>query len=317
MGLTFLNPYYLWFLLLIPLFYYTYRKLISKRKLAAMKFSNLGLIKAAGGGRRSGWRKHIMFYLSMFALLFLIISLADPHIPLKRTKQGVNVVLALDVSGSMQATDYSPNRLEAAKSSAEILLKSLNPKDHAGIVIFETGATTSAYISPFKDKVISKLKGISPREGRTAIGDGLSLAVDMAISIPNKKKVVILLSDGVSNAGVISPQEAVQFAKTNDIQVYAIGMGSDEPTVLGYDWYGRPQYAELDEATLKYIAEQTGGEYFKSVDKNTLDQIYGGLSEKLKREKEPTSIKDFFIFLSLIIIGIEFYIQYGKYRVIQ
>jgi Ca-activated chloride channel family protein len=313
MGLTFLNPAWLWGLLVIPLLYYLHTLAVKEKKKAAMKFSSLGIIKEAS--RKVGKKQQFLFYISLIAIALLLIGLADPHLPLKKTKEGVNVVLVIDVSGSMQAQDYKPTRLEAAKKSAEILLKDLKPKDHAGIVIFESGATTAAYLSPFKDKVIEKLRGISPKEGRTALGDGLSLGVDMATSIPNKKKVIILLSDGVNNAGVIPPEEAIRFAKNSKIQVFTIGMGSTEPVLLGYQ-FGQPVYAQLDEETLKRIASETKGEYFKSVDENTLEEIYKKLSKKIKREKENVSIKDLFLVLTILLLLFELYSRYGKRRVL-
>jgi len=313
----FSTPWVLIFLVFIPVLYYLYRRVIQKKKKDAIKFSNIGFIKSALGDKKKVRRDELMFYLALLVIVLMIIGFADPHIPLKQAKKGVNVVLVLDVSGSMQAKDYKPTRLEAAKRSAEILLRSLKEKDHAGIVIFESGATTAAYLSPYKDKVIEKLRSISPKQGKTAIGDGLSLGIDMATSIPNKKKVVILLSDGVNNAGVISPQEAIEFAKVNNIQVYTIGLGSDEKVVLGYDWFGNPQYAELDEATLKAIAKQTGGRYFKSVNDKTLDEIYKNISKDIKREEEETNIKDWFFFAALITFLIYLYLMYGKRRVIQ
>ncbi len=315
--LTFLNPFILLFLLAVPIIYYYYLHSLKKKRLAAMKFSNLGFIKSAMKNRKNKWRINILFYLTIAAIILMIVGFADPNIPLKQAKEGVNVVLAIDVSGSMQANDYKPTRLEAAKESSELLMDSLNSKDNIGIVIFESGATTAAYLSPFKDRVKEKLKSIQHKEGATAIGDGLALAIDMASSVPNKKKIVILLSDGVNNAGVISPAEAVIFAKTNKIQVYTIGLGSSEPVVLGYDWFGRPQYAELDEATLKAIAVETSGEYFKSVDVKTLEKIYKTISEDIVREKEPVSIKNYFFIAALILLIFEIYIRYGKYRIIQ
>lgn len=312
----FSSSWVLIFLAFIPILYYFYKKIIQKKKKDAIKFSNIGFIKSALGDKKKSKRNELMFYLSLLVLVFMIIGFSNPHIPLKQTKEGVNVVLVLDDSGSMQADDYKPTRLEAAKSSAEILLKSLKEKDHTGIVIFESGATTAAYLSPYKDKVIEKLKDIQQKEGKTAIGDGLSLGIDMATSIPNKKKVVILLSDGVNNAGVISPQEAIEFAKTNNIQVYTIGLGSEGKVVLDYDWFGNPQYAELDEAILQAIAEQTGGKYFKSVDDKTLDEIYKNISHDIKREKEETNIKDWFFLAALIIFLIYLYLRYGR-RIIQ
>ncbi|RLI90860.1 MAG: aerotolerance regulator BatA, partial [Candidatus Altiarchaeales archaeon] len=193
----------------------------------------------------------------------------------------------------------------------------LKEKDCAGIVIFESGATTAAYLSPYKDKVIEKLRSIKPKQGKTAIGDGLALGIDMATSIPNKKKVVVLLSDGVNNAGIISPEEAIEFAKTNKIQVYTIGLGSEEKVVLGYDWFGNPQYAELDEATLRKIARETGGKYFRSVNDKTLDEIYRNISQDIKREEEETNIKDWFFFAALITFLIYLYLRYGGKMVIQ
>jgi len=313
----FTSPLILVFLLILPICYYAYYQIKKKKKNEAIKFSNLSFIKSVLGDKKKSKRNDVLFYLTLGAIGLMIIGFAIPHIPLKQTKEGVNAVLVLDVSGSMQAEDYHPNRLEAAKNSAEILLKSLKEKDPSGIVIFETGATTAAYLSPYKDKVIEKLRDIQIKEGATAIGDGLSLGIDMATSIPNKKKVVILLSDGVNNAGVISPDEAIQFAKQNKIQVHTIGMGSEEPVVLGYDWFGRPQYAELDEDTLKKIAAETGGQYFKSVDSKTLDEIYKNIGQEIKREKEETNIKEWFFLTALVLLLIELSLRYGGKRVIQ
>ena len=311
------SPYILTFLLIIPLIYHLHKKARIQKKKEAIKFSNLAFIKSALGDTKKSKRDVHLFYLSLVAIGLMIIGFANPHIPQEQTKEGVNVVLVMDVSGSMQAQDYTPSRLEAAKSSAEILINSLKSKDYVGIVTFESGATTAAYLSPDKENVIEKLRNIAPKEGSTAIGDGLSLGIDMASSIPNKKKVIILLSDGVNNAGYISPDEAIKYAKANNIQVYTIGMGSNSKVLLGYDWFGNPQYAELDEATLQAIANDTGGKYFKSVDDKTLDEIYRNISENIKREKEETNIKDWFFFAALLALLIQIYYRYGKGRILQ
>jgi len=311
----FSEPARLLLLLAIPVIYYAYMIHQREKRAAALKFSNLSIIKEASD-KKTSIRRNLPFYILLIAIVFLMLGLADPHIPLKQAKEGVNVVLVIDDSGSMQATDYTPTRLEAAKRSAAILVRNLDPKDNVGIVVFESGATTAAYLTPYKDKALEKLKAIEPREGKTAIGDGLALAIDMATSIPNKKKVVILLSDGVNNAGVVSPAEAVQFAKTENIQVNTIGMGSNEPVVLGYDFFGRPQYAELDEATLRSIATETGGRYYKSVDDETLDEIYSGISQKIERVREETSIKDWFFGAALVVLLVYLYVIYGRYRIV-
>jgi len=304
-------------LALLPLLLFVYifiRCMLKRKRRDALKFSSVYGLKVVSKGVRK--RDMIFTALILLSLLFVIIALADPHIPLAQEKEGVNVVLAIDSSGSMQAKDYKPSRFEAAKNAAKILINSLQPKDYVGIVIFESGATTAAYLTPYKERVIEKLNSLQPKEGRTAIGDGLSLAVDMATSIPNRKRIVILLSDGVNNAGVVSPEEAIQFAKTEGVQVYTVGMGSEERVVIGYDWLGRPQYAELDEALLKKIAQQTNGRYFKSVNERTLSEIYATISQNIKREKELVSIKDWFIILALVTLLIEIYLRYGRYRVI-
>ncbi len=313
----FTNSWGLIFLLIIPLLLFAYKKIIQKKKKEAIKFSNISFIKSALGDKKKLKRNDLLFYISLLVLTLMLVGFADPHIPLKQTKEGVNVVLVLDVSGSMQATDYSPNRLEAAKRSAEILIESLKEKDGIGIVTFQSGATTAAYLSPYKERVLQKLRDINLKEGQTAIGDGLALGIDMAVSIPNKKKVIILLSDGVNNAGVISPKEAIEFAKDSNIQVHTIGMGSTGQVILGYDWFGNPQYAELDEATLKEIAQKTGGEYFKSVDDETLDKIYKNISQNIDREKEETSIKDYLFLAALLTFLIYLYLRYGKGRILQ
>ncbi len=319
MGPCFEHPEVLLLLLLIPLLCYLYRLYWRKRKEAALKFSALSIVREAeakAGNRYHGFRAHLPFILLILTLLLISIAVADPMIPLKRAKQGVNVVLAIDDSGSMQATDYSPTRLEAAKHAAETLIRSLKPKDNVGIVAFESSATTVCYLTPFKDRAIEKLSTIEPHSGGTAIGEGLKLAVEMAASIPNMKRVVILLSDGVNNAGAVTPAEAIKFARAESVQVYTIGLGSNKPVLIGYDLFGNPQYAELDEETLQRIATETGGEYFKSVDENTLSEIYARLGENIKREWEETSIKDWFVIASFIVVLVDIYIIYGRYRVV-
>ena len=119
------------------------------------------------------------------------------------------------------------------------------------------------------------------------------------------------------NAGVISPNEAIEFAKANVIQVYTIGLGSETPTMIGRDAFGRPAYAELDENTLKAIAKQTGGTYFKSIDKGTLDEIYETIGKDIEREKEEVYIKEWFFASALALLLAQIYLRYGKGKIIQ
>ncbi|MDD4138112.1 MAG: VWA domain-containing protein, partial [Methanoregula sp.] len=213
----FYNPVWLTGLLLIPVLAVLYWLVVRRKKQEALVFSNVGFAKSALGNRQKSRRVHVLFVIALAATALLFLGLADPHIALDQAKEGVNVVLAIDDSGSMQASDYLPTRLEAAKSAADMLIRNLEPADNAGIVIFESGATTAAYLSPDKDRVRQKLAAVTPKPGQTAIGDGLALAIDMARSVPNKKSVVILLSDGVNNTGMLTVDEAVAAAQAANI----------------------------------------------------------------------------------------------------
>ena len=307
--------YVLFALLVLPGFFFLYRFYIRSKKSNSLKFSNLQLVKSSLSTQPQ-IRKHIPFILILVAVAFIIIGLADPRMPLENVKEGVNVVLVLDGSGSMAATDYLPTRLESAKNAAEILIESLEPNDHAGIVLFESGATTVSYLTPFKDKTIDDLQAIRQRDGATAIGDGLVLGIDMANSIPNKKKVVILLSDGDHNAGVVTPSEAVQYALQKKIQIHTIGMGSEEPVLLGTNIYGNPLYAELNEAELMAIAGAANGKYYKSIDNDSLSEIFEDISDDIERELEQVSIKDYFFVAAAVILAVNIYIVYGKYKIV-
>jgi len=313
----FYEPAWLFALLVLPVLAGVYWYITRKKKQEAIAFSRVSFVKSALGDAKKSRRAHVLFIVALAVIGLLVIGLADPHIPLEQTKEGTNVILVLDISGSMQASDYQPTRIDAAKTAAEQLVSSLDPKDSVGVVTFQSGATTAAYLSQDKDRVKEKIAAIKPSSGETAIGDGLALGVDMAQSVPNKKSVIILLSDGVNNAGVITPDEAVALAKSAGIPVFTVGLGTTTPTVLGYDWMGNPQYAQLDEKTLQAIADQTGGKYFKSVDDKTLREVYAGLTSDIVHEKEDTSIRDWFIAGALLLLVLEFWLRYGRGRIIQ
>mgnify|MGYP003984088235 FL=1 len=315
MQIQFEFLYALLLLLVIPGLYFLYSKYNNEKKESILKFSSLKIIKKSVMGKNF-FRKHLPFILMMGILGLIIIGLANPQIPTLSLEKGINLSIVLDGSESMAASDYNPTRLDAAKGAITELVTKIGPQNNVGIVIFESGATTISYLTPDKEKTINAISSIEQGQGATAIGDGLALGIDMASSIPDKKGVIILLSDGVHNSGLVSPEEAIGYAKINQVQIHTIGLGSIEPVYLRDDIYGEPQYAELDEDTLVAIAQETNGNYFKSLDEQTLNEIFVILSSNLEYEMEYSTIRDWFIATAMGLLLFDAYIIYGRYRII-
>ena len=313
MEFGFINALFLF--LLIPVLIFVYHKYNSNKKDSILKFSSIKIIEKAIV-KKNTIRKHIPFVLVMVVLSLIIIALANPQTVTIGVEKGVNIGIVLDGSESMAASDYKPTRLEAAKNAVNSLVTKINVKNNVGVVLFETGATTISYLTPIKEKTLDSISLIQQGSGATAIGDGLSLGIDMVSSIPDKKRVIILLSDGIQNSGLVTPQQAIQYALINNVQIHTIGIGSEKPVYLRDDIYGEPQYAELDETTLRDIAASTGGSYFKSLDEETLNQILLDLSSNMEYEKELSTIRDWFIGSAIAFLLLDMYIIYGKYRIV-
>lgn len=312
MEFGFINALFLF--LLIPVLIFVYYKYNTGKKESILKFSTLKVIKQTKT-KNNGIRKHSPFVLVILVLSLIIIALANPQIVTMGAEKGINIGIVLDGSESMAASDYDPTRLEAAKKAINSLVEKTANTNNVGVVVFETGAGTISYLTPVKEKTINSISSIQQGTGATAIGDGLSLGIDMVSSILDKKRVIILLSDGIHNSGLISPEQATQYAILNNVQVHTIGIGSNEPVYLRDDIYGEPQYAELDEQTLQEISSSTGGMYFKSLDDETLNQILLELNANLEYEKELSTIRDWFIGSAIIILLIDIYIIYGRFRI--
>jgi Ca-activated chloride channel family protein len=301
--------------LLIPVLILVYYKYNSNKKESILKFSSLKMIKKIDV-KRNLIRKHIPFVLVIIILSLIIIALANPQIVTIGVEKGINLGIVLDGSESMAATDYKPTRLEAAKNAVNSLVTKISEKNNVGIVLFETGAGTISYLTPVKEKTLSSISSIQQGTGATAIGDGLSLGIDMVSSILEKKRVIVLLSDGIQNSGLISPEQAIQYAIKNNVQIHTIGMGSENPVYLRDDIYGEPQYAELDEDTLRNISSSTGGSYFKSLNEQTLNEIIVDLSSNMEYETELSTIRDWFIGSAIGVLVLDMYIIYGRYRIV-
>jgi len=312
MEFGFINALFLF--LLIPVLVFIYYKYNSNKKESILKFSTLKIIKKTNA-KNNLIRKHIPFLLIIIVFSLIIIALANPQIVTLGSEKGVNLGIVLDGSESMAASDYEPTRLDAAKRAITSLVTKTSETNNVGVVLFETGAGTISYLTPVKQKTLDSISSIQQGTGATAIGDGLSLGIDMVSSILDKKRVIILLSDGIHNSGLVSPEQATQYAILNNVQVHTIGIGSNEPVYLRDDIYGDPQYAELDEQTLQDIANSTGGNYFKSLDEQGLNEILLELNTNLEYETELSTIRDWFIGSAIIILLIDIYIIYGKFRI--
>ena len=312
MEFGFINALFLF--LLIPLLIFIYYKYNSNKKESILEFSSLKIIKKINV-KQNLIRKHLPFVLVLIVLALIIIALANPQIITTGVQKGVNLGIVLDGSESMAASDYEPTRLEAAKNAVKSLVTKISEKNNVGVILFETGAGTISYLTPVKEKTLNSISSIQQGTGATAIGDGLSLGIDMVSSILDKKRVIILLSDGIQNSGLVSPEQAIQYAITNNVQIHTIGIGSEKPIYLREDIYGEPQYAELDEITLRNISDSTGGSYFKSLDEEVLNQILLDLRSNIEYEQKLSTIRDGFIVAAIIFLLLDFYIIYGRYRI--
>ncbi len=312
MEFAFINALFLF--LIIPILIFIYYKYNVNKIESVLKFSSLKIIKKADV-KRNLIRKHIPFVLVIISLSLIIIALANPQLVSIGVEKGINLGIVLDGSESMAATDYKPTRLEAAKNAINSIVTKINQKNNVGVVLFETGAGTVSYLTPVKEKTINSVSSIQQGTGATAIGDGVSLGIDMVSSTLDKKRVIILLSDGIQNSGLVSPEQAIEYAIRNNVQIHTIGIGSEKPVYLRDDIYGEAQYAELDETTLRNISESTGGNYFKSVDEQTLNEILLELSSNMEYETELSTIRDWFIGSAIGILIIDIYIIYGRYRI--
>lgn len=296
-------PALLW-LLVIPalmLVHYVYIELSGRRphlRVPDVKFWK------AGGRSVLGVIRHQPFLLRTIALVMIIIAIARPRSSTKMDKidtEGIDIVLAMDVSTSMLARDFTPDRISAAKDIA-IEFISQRPSDRMGIVVFAGESYTQCPLTTDRATLINLMKEIETGliEDGTAIGNGLATAVARMQNSDAKSRVVILLTDGVNNSGEITPQTAADIAKTYGIRVYTIGVGANgtAPYPVMTPWGVQMQNVEveIDENLLKNIAETTGGRYFRATDNTKLSEIY---SEINKMEKARTTIDSFPIYKEL------------------
>ena len=295
--MVFANPTYLYLLLLlIPMIGWYIWKLCKSQ--ASLQVSSSEAFDAPGATSWKVYLRHVPFILRMAAVAVLIIILARPQSTnswQNTSTEGIDIVLAMDISSSMLAQDLKPNRLEASKDVAASFING-RPNDNIGLIVFAAESFTQCPLTTDHTVLLNLFKDIQPGiiQDGTAIGLGLANAVSRIKDSQAKSKVIILLTDGVNNAGEIAPVTAAEIAKTFGIRVYSIGVGTQGmapypfQTAFGVQYQDIP--VEIDEATLKQVAATTGGQYFRATDNTSLKEIY---SEIDKMEKTKISVQQY------------------------
>ena len=291
-NIEFLDKYYLLLLIIIP-FYVAWYIWKQKGLQASLKISTLRGFSKAPVSKKI-YLRHSLFVLRVLAITLLIIVLARPQSSnsfRNEITEGIDIVMALDISGSMQAEDFKPNRLEAAKEVAANFVAG-RKNDKVGLVIYAGESFTQCPLTTDHRVIQNLFNDITPGmlEDGTAIGMGLATAVQRIKDSETKSKVVILLTDGVNNSGEIAPLTAAEIAKTFDVRVYTVGVGTKGmapfpvQTVFGKQY--QQMEVQIDEELLQNIADMTGGKYFRATDKNKLKAIYEEIDQMEKTRIE-------------------------------
>lgn len=327
--MTFANPEYLFLLLLLlPIVgWYIYEL---RKSDASVQVSDTRVLAAQPKSIRI-WLLHVPFVLRIAVITLISIALARPQLTNKWSSQsteGIDIMMALDISGTMLAEDLRPNRLEAAKKVASDFVIA-RPNDQIGLVVFAGESFTQCPLTTDHAVLVNLFKSVEYGmvEDGTAIGLGLANAVNRMKDSETKSKVIILLTDGSNNRGDIDPQTAAEIAKTYGIRVYTIGVGSYGQARVPVQTPIGKQYItmdnEFDETTLRSIAETTGGQYFRAKDNTSLKAIYDLIDQM---EKTKLRVREFskhtenfmpFLYAALICLLLELIIRYFVLRTIS
>tara|TARA_B100000902_G_scaffold399893_2_gene473407 strand:- start:1456 stop:2472 length:1017 start_codon:yes stop_codon:yes gene_type:complete len=332
--ITFKDPEYFW-MLMIPLFHLLWKTLIKKNEESTMLYSVESFFPNSKNIKiKTRNLPYLMLILSSF---LIIISLARPQKISEwqeEKTQGIDIIIALDISASMLAKDLKPNRLEASKDIAiEFIKKRKN--DRIGLVVFSGKSFTQCPLTTDYNSLINLFNDVKfgiIDDGRTAIGDGLGNSINRLIESDSKSKVIILLTDGENTAGKITPETASEIASSDsiNIKIYSIGIGTKgmAKTPVAYDEDRNRyiyDYAEvrIDEETLTNISNKTGGKYFRATDNKSLQEIYAKIDEletsEIETYKYQLSQEKFTIpsIIALVLIFISFLLQKTIYRKIH
>ncbi|GAB4328459.1 MAG: VWA domain-containing protein [Flammeovirgaceae bacterium] len=289
------NVFFLYFLPIIPLLFVI-------RWLMHYRFQQKLHVALPEGSLRSSpmaWLRFIPPIFMMLALFFVLVALARPQLTnesIEQWTEGIDIMLVMDISESMQIEDFKPNRLEAAKQVATDFIKG-RFQDRIGMVIFSGEAISYAPLTTDYELLYQLIENITFNmmgKGGTAIGSGLSVAINRMTESDSKSKVIILLSDGENTAGSIAPITAANLAFAYNIKIYTIAVGKEGKVPFGTDIFGRPRYIEqsLDERQLRQIAEIGQGKFFRATDNEALAQIFSTIDKYEKAEIKENRFKD-------------------------
>ena len=319
-----------YFLLFIPLLAYVlWYVFFGRKRKPSMKVSTvMPFVKNVKSYRN--YLVHFPFILRIVALLMMILALARPQSDdewTERYVEGIDIMLATDVSGSMLIDDLKPNRFEVAKSVAVEFIDS-RPNDNIGLTLFAGESFVQCPLTNSHDILKSMLKAndvnaISRRmDNGTAIGMGIATSVSRLVDSKAKSKVVILLTDGANNIGDITPIDAAEIAKENGVRVYTIAAATDIKEIVERTPFGqiRTPIEQVDEETLKSIAEITGGKYYRATDKESLRNIYKDIDQLERTKLQVNDYREYkeefqiFAILALVALLIELLMRFTILR---
>lgn len=320
--IEFKNNWVLPFLLLVPVMGW-----IGLRSLRSLKGSfTVSSAHAFTANSNRNTFVYLPLFLRLFAVAAVLLAVARPQIKEVQTKtegEGIAIELCIDVSGSMLSQDFLPSRLEVAKEVAANFVRS-RPVDQMGLVIFAGESFTQAPISTDRESLLAQINGLKSGmlQDGTLIGEGLATSVQRLSGVQSKSKVIVLLTDGKEEAPdtrIIDPNTALEIAKAKGVKVYTIGMGSDNAVPVS-EMKKRKQFdrntAFIDESLLRKIAAQTGGDYFRAKDKESLKNIYEKIDRLEKSEVQITTKTKYaeafppFILAALLFLLIELLLKY-------
>jgi Ca-activated chloride channel family protein len=327
--LTFLNPEFFWLFLLIPIaaMWLFWKK---NQQSATLKISSTQGFKDSNTLLTR--LKPLLNVMRLLALSSLIVAMARPRTVdisnQTKTTRGIDIVMAIDVSGSMLAKDLRPNRMEALKRVAADFVDE-RPNDRIGLVVYASEAYTKTPVTSDKAVILEAIKSIkydTVLQDGTGIGMGLATAVNRLKDSKAKSKVIILLTDGVNNAGFIEPETAADIAKQYGIKVYTIGIGTNGMAESPYAQAPNGQIlfqmmkVEIDEQLLRNIARKTDGKYFRATSNSKLAEIYASINKLETTEIEELKFYDYdekfrpFVWLAGFLILLEIGLRNTVYR---